>query len=829
LLQDSPARFPEGSTASGVVKLQVVITEEGKVSEVKVTEGVAPELDQAAVTAAQGLTFQPARLDGAPVPVAIEYVYHFQAPPPPQPKAILTGVVRAKGTRAPIAGATVAAAGQSAVTDEAGRFQLELPPGEHPVQVTALAHLALSAQETLADKQSVEVRYTLEPERFNPYQTVVRADDVRREVSRETLAEQELREVPGAMGDPFRAALSLPSVTTVAGGNSNVVVRGSSPGSTVFYLEGVRVPLLFHLFLGPSVVHPEFVEAIHVYPGAAPVLYPGTLGGVFDGRVSRARDDRPHASLELNIFGVHGFVEAKLDPYTSVSVAGRFGAGINLGLSLLSVAEPDIEDTFGASLYDYQARIERRIGAGRLRLFIYGSSDRVEVTNPSYENRLSIDFLRADLRYRQPVTDGELEAGVQVGRDRAVAYDRNPTLDEESSGVESLLNARVSVTRTLSAESELLLGAQLELGAANNYSRLFDIDPAGNRTGSEIRLLGNGGRYSLFGQWTLRPVPQLDLVGGLRLDAYHLMPGTLHFAVEPRLVARYQLAPGVVLKGGAAWVHQPPSTLLNLPGIAINGLRFGLQESLQFEAGGEWKPLSWLDVGVSGYVNPLLRTVDLAPGLSDSSGTLGLFNLDVGEDPSSWGLAYGVDVLLRHKIGDGWFGWLGYGWQKSLRHSEYVVYDALGQATGSRSGLLPFITEREHRLNLAMSWQLPGQWTVGGSFEFATGSPEAGGLTSRTHRPAEGTDGPYWAIVTRDQVDRLPPSYRVHARVSKSWLWDDLAVEAYLDFQNLTFAQDVADYEYHRVVDPESGAVSLVKEEFGQGLIVPLLGVKAVY
>ena len=49
------------------------------------------------------------------------------------------------------------------------------------------------------------------------------------------------------------------------------IVRGASPSSTGFLLDGTRVPLLYHLLSGPSVIHPDFIDEVQFYPGGAPV------------------------------------------------------------------------------------------------------------------------------------------------------------------------------------------------------------------------------------------------------------------------------------------------------------------------------------------------------------------------------------------------------------------------------------------------------------------------------------------------------------------------------------------------------------------------------
>lgn len=62
--------------ASGKVTVEVVIDESGKVTWARATGG-HPLLQQAAVQAAYGARFVPARLDGKPVKVTGDIVYNF--------------------------------------------------------------------------------------------------------------------------------------------------------------------------------------------------------------------------------------------------------------------------------------------------------------------------------------------------------------------------------------------------------------------------------------------------------------------------------------------------------------------------------------------------------------------------------------------------------------------------------------------------------------------------------------------------------------------------------------------------------------------------------
>src|SRR5690606_19813385 len=112
----------------------------------------------------------------------------------------------------------------------------------------------------------------------------------RREPRAQTLTRAEVRQLPGAFGDPFRASEALPGVTPLASGVPFFYVRGAPPGNVGYYLDGIRLPLLYHVGLGPSVVHPALISRVDLYPGAYPTRYGRFSGGVVAGEVAAPLD-----------------------------------------------------------------------------------------------------------------------------------------------------------------------------------------------------------------------------------------------------------------------------------------------------------------------------------------------------------------------------------------------------------------------------------------------------------------------------------------------------------------------------------------------------------
>ena len=55
--------------------------------------------------------------------------------------------------------------------------------------------------------------------------------------------------MPGTFGDPLRVVQNLPGVARTPFGLGALVIRGASPNDSGIYVEGHKIPLLYH-FLG---------------------------------------------------------------------------------------------------------------------------------------------------------------------------------------------------------------------------------------------------------------------------------------------------------------------------------------------------------------------------------------------------------------------------------------------------------------------------------------------------------------------------------------------------------------------------------------------------
>jgi TonB family protein len=116
-----------------------------------------------------------------------------------------------------------------------------------------------------------------------PLEVTVRGE--RHDVGKTTLSASDIREMPGAFGDPFRAIEALPSVTPIVSGIPYYYIRGAPPNDNGYYVDGVRVPLLFHVGLGQGVIHPALIDRVDMFAGAPPASYGGAAGAIISGQI----------------------------------------------------------------------------------------------------------------------------------------------------------------------------------------------------------------------------------------------------------------------------------------------------------------------------------------------------------------------------------------------------------------------------------------------------------------------------------------------------------------------------------------------------------------
>ncbi len=686
---------------------------------------------------------------------------------------LLEGRALERGTHRPIAFAEVHFGGAVTSTElagEDGRFRMSAT-GTISIEISALGYEPFRQVEVIPGGTRLEVAYLLVATRRNPYEVIVRGTKDRTEVSRTRLRGRDLTQIPGTFGDPFRVISTLPGVSQLMSLLPFPIVRGSSPGNTGFLIDGVRVPLLFHLLAGPSVIHPEIIDEVEFYPGSFPVEFGGYTGGIVNGRTRSAVPGEKKIDVDANFFQAGGLYRDAFLGGTA-TFAARYGYP---GL-FLSLASPRVSLNY----FDYQARLDfgqSRTGTVAFRrsssLFLFGGYDGLDTIptglpdDAPLEPTLRFQFHRVDLRHRYGTPTLRGEHQLVLGFDDSLARDQ-ATIRSYSGELRSRLRIAPSEAVELGLGIDgLVKRAAFETGAegAADIEALLGLDQ------EPTDLLFVGGALA---ELVLRPSDDWVVRPGARVDIYS-DTRVAHAGVDPRVTARYRAAAqsDLWLEAGLGLYHQPPRFTIPIPGLDQLAFERGLLEATQASLGLSAK-LGPIGLEVDGYFNwmdPILYDLSVnptdvtqpepvaPPGQAPPTPPRDTTGLDdrLGEllVPAT-GRAYGLEVLIRRESATGVSGWIAYTLSRSERLRE--------------EGWVSFDFDRTHILNAVLSIPLARRWQLGLRAQVLSG------------RPLTTTGG-----LSRVRTD---PFVRFDLRVDKTVVFNDWLLDFYADITNVVLAAE---------------------------------------
>jgi len=689
--------------------------------------------------------------------------------PPAPPVGHVVGRILAKGTRAPVAGASLTAdVNEVGATDAHGDFDVAIPCGHRRLTVQAPGFDRLTTEVDVCDDALKPLTLRLAPSSGRPsFETVVRTKAIQPAVR---LTQEELTQTPGTLGDPLRAIETLPGVATVAWPAPIYAVRGSNPGNTGFFLDTVRVPALFHFALGPSVIHPYFFDSIEFFPGGYPARFGRYAAGIVAADTRAPATDRVHASVDVRLYDAGALVSAPLPGNGAVVVAGRYSYTAAL-VSLL-------DDNVRVEYWDYQLRADRRVGPVQLTLLAFGSKDVLIPNQSNPADEIDLGFHRVSLRAIAPFAGGRVQGSVAFGTD----HTRAPILDAYPIIVDAISAApRLAYLRSFAA-ADVAVGFDGELG---RYEPVL-IGMLHPDSAWDLGKRRDAALLAGYASATVRALPRVLLTPELRFDSYSVGAGYAQ-DLAPRLTARVALRDDTTIRAAGGRFTQLPSLPLQIPGADAFGLALlGLQASWQASLGVETTRFASFELAATTYVQRYVLTDLRDPRPSDPDPLASDFL--VKRDAVS----YGLELLARRPLTQRLYGWLSYTLSNNLRSYG-------GGAVG------PSDWDQRHIFNLVLGYRW-GHTTLGGRAHFNTGRPYV------TYDSTYGT--------ATESFQRLPSFYQVDVRVDRRFVYDRFILDFYIELVNASLSRQVY------AVKPAYGG-GVEQESFR--IVLPSIGVRAEF
>ena len=509
-------------------------------------------------------------------------------------------------------------------SDENGKFTLsDVPIGKQTLVLSFLGYetFTLPNINVTAGKEVVlEINLV---ESFAALDEVVIVAEKRKEItvnefattSASTLNPEQANLYAASLGDPARQVQNFAGVT--GGGddlNNEIVIRGNSPNTLLWRLEGVEVPNPNHFarLTGGSVsmLSANVLAKTDFFTSAFPAEYGNGIAGVFDLRFRKGNNQKRETTIDVGVLGLGFSTEGYFSKKSKASYL------VNYRYSTLGILEKlglNLTDGFNPTFQDLNYNINlptTKFGTFNLYGLLGKNKSNSSETededidgNPSTDNftnktesdestfitglghRVFIKdqtYLKTNITYSSndaKKNDVFQNSGV-VGPLESESFDSK----SEAFRLSSFINHKFNSKHTLRS------GFTLSHLKEKNTLSFTDKNDDGTLSTSKDEINGTANVFQSYVQWKYRMTENFTLNSGLHF---------LHFgktnssAIEPRLGLNYKLNNVHSLSFGAGLHSRAEQLPLYLTKDATNtnflNTNLKLSKALHYVVGYNWR------------------------------------------------------------------------------------------------------------------------------------------------------------------------------------------------------------------------------------------------
>lgn len=826
ILRRVEADYPKEAFDAGIegtVGLQITLDAKGAVTAVEVITPAGHGFDEAAVAAVQAMTFAPAETVTGPIGVVFTFDYAFKLSEQRTDADLsavvnLEGTVFTIGTRSPVAGADVVLepGSQSTTTDEKGHFSFRgLPPATYKVRILDAAHEVLDDKVEIDEGKLTEATFRLRPLDGGETEVVVTYIRPKTEVTQRELSIEEIKRIPGSFGDPVKVIQTLPGAARSPFGTGLLIIRGANPEDSAVYVDGIRIPIVYHLTGTTSVLSPDVVNSVQYMPGGYGVQYGRSTAGTINVETKDRFKDR-RLVWGTDILDTQLWFEGNLGKNK------QHGFAIGARRSYIDAFIPLFTRNTGFTIrpvyWDYQAKWVPKLGDNdRFSIFVYGFQDIIRVAPPA--DRAVSTEVNAQGGLSTTYQSHRIVARWRHKFSETLSFDLQPSwgVDLISLGLGSefgldnnnnIVQLRAELQYKPHPSVEFLPGVDF-IGGPWRFDFRSGVsfadldDPLAER--DPVGFDGKGWAWSpdAYLKTNLRPLADRDqwlITAGVRAStAIYTYGGGITFGedVKPTVISgidgRFSTRLRTfekgkmsgTLKASTGWYTQPPQPFESL----------GLGTSAELSAERAWNSSLGFEHRINDAINWDLdifyRRMDRLAEFNDS------FTGQGSQPFSSTGRGYaaGFEILIRHAPVKRFFGWISYTFSRSFRQD--------GSADSDRKWY-PFDFDQPHIFSAQGGYNLPKGWGLSAQIQAVSGNP-----TSNYNAGIYDADGDFYNgfRIGDGNSERLPPFVQTSLRVDKTWTFRKWQLLTYLDLINVVrgvnpeatvYNYDYSEYAYVR-------------------------------
>lgn len=746
----------------------------------------------------------------------------------------IKGVVLNQTTHTPIDNANIIIIGTElgAAADLDGNFIIgNLKPGTYNIQATALGFQGYIISEVnVQPGKTTSLDFLLEPAVIKGDEVVVKGGYFRPNpnlvTSSRSLGYEEIRRAPGGAEDVQRVIQALPGVANSNDQNNEIIVRGGSPSENLLILDGIEIDNINHFpdqstSGGPiGLVNPEFLKEVTFASGGFSARYGDRLSSVLDLDMRDGDREQFGGQLELSMAGVGanfegGFGNRKgsyLASYRKsyldlihnavglTAVPHYWDSQFKVSYNLSSVNSISVLGLYGHDYISIEAEEEDAWTRGAEAVDASGHTIVLGTKwRKIWENGYSDLIIgRAELHFEHDVAEVVKDTITNTTIKRRFFLNTSTEITDQLHAVwtgkardADEFSAGITL-KPVTFSHDIWVEQDTVVYDDYNGNGLPDtvLTPEKNITESTTSF-----KYGGFVQYRWRPLPNLSVVNGVRVDGFQYSG---EFVAGPRMSAEWEFAPRWTLKSAYGIYFQSHPLIIYNYDPAGGNKKLPHQRASQYILG-----LSRLFdratiVSVEGYFkqynNLTVSENDLRA--DDDYRPRSECHLAIGKK-QAWGLEY----FGQRKLATNWFGTLSYSYSRTEYDNSQQIYPAkydyrniMTLVIGYKFSGLPM---REFQKRWYAKWTmfLPlngDEMTLSSRFRYVSGRP---------FTPQEWTlDGPvydyHWEEGKDLNSDRYPAYARWDVRLDNKWFFTGKSVVSFFEIENVLNRPNIAQYTY---------------------------------
>ena len=673
-------------------------------------------------------------------------------------------------------------------------------------------------------------------------------------VSKRNISATEIYRNPGGNRDISKVIQSLPGVASTVAFRNDIIIRGGAPNENRFYLDGIEVPNINHFATqgssgGPvGMINVNFIREVDLYSGAFPANRGNSLSSIMEFKQIDGNTDRIASTFTIGSSDIGMTIDGPMGKKSTFVFSAR--------RSYLQFLFKAIQLPFLPTYNDFQYKQSININnKNKITLIGLGAIDDFELNLGLNDNVTDQDTYERNeyiLGYLPVTTQWNYTVGAKW------THFKENSFQDLVISRNQLNNSSVKYAGNIETPENLLQdynsqeienkirweNTYRKNGWKINYGIGYEYVEYTNSTFQKISINDtsitinfnsalNFSKFNLFAQSSKKLFnDRLILSLGIRTDNNTYSEKMLNpfSQISPRFSFSYALNKQISLNFNTGKYFQ-------LPAYTVLGYRDANNNLINKEneisyisndhvvAGIEYSPGNSNKITIEGFYKnyhnyPFILADSIS--LANLGGDFGV----IGNEPvssTSEGRAYGIEFLAQQKLSKNFYGILAYTWVKSEFKDKNGAYR-------------PSAWDNGHIISLTAGKKFKNDWEIGFKFRFSGGSPYTP-FDTLNSSIIQVWDVNNVGVFDYNQLNslRLSTNHGLDIRIDKKWYWKKIALNLYLDIQNLYNFQAetppsllvIRDNNGNKVIDPSDPNRYLLKQISNTtGTVLPTIGLQ---